>query len=590
MTSAVGGVSGTSRRSLLAGLAAALAGTGGCLSRARAVFGREEAETVALSVKTLPVDEDPFAIGIARRLVAWLDAAGIDASVQPMAAEELFQQTFLNHDFELFVAQFPLGMSDPDALYALLHSTYSVEAGRQNPFGYTNLLMDDLLDRQRAATGTRRADAVTAIQRQFVGGPPFTVVGFPRRIRAARTDRFTGWNAVFDPSPTALLSLHRVDESATTLRATTPDNRPMANLNPLMATYRGVGDVTDLIFDPLARQYRGHLHPWAAADWAWTGEEPPELDVTIREGLTWHDGEPLTAEDVALTYDLLRDTSLGSVSQPVPATRFRGRSSLVEGVEAVDDLTVRIRFGDCSRAVARRALTVPLLPAHVWTERTARASVSGVDVAATATEALVDDAIPPVGSGPLEFESVSQRQRLTLSRFGDHFLHDGTETDLPDPLAEGAPFERFELSFVASDSSAVNLLAEGEADVTAEGVGPDLTGRIEATSDVSAHVTRSDAPYVVGCNTRRSPLANPRFRRLLARLLDRETLAESVFEGYVEPAVSPLAGTDWLPRDLAWSPSETAFLGTDGRVDPGAARAAFRSAGYRYNEQGRLVR
>ena len=586
-----GGDVGVTRRSALAGLVGGLAATSGCLGRIRALVGRDQPTAVSLSIKTLPVDQDPYAIALARQLSAWFGAAGIRASIQPITAEELFRQTFINHEFDVFVGQFPSPFADPDAFYSLLHSTYSVESGVQNPFGYTNLLMDDLLEQQRRQTGSQRTETVTRIQRRLVQVCPFLVLGFPNVIRAARTDRFTGWNGVFDPSLVSLLGLRNTAGSAGRLRATTPDDRPMANLNPLMSSHRGSWNITDLLYDSLAYRYRGTLYPWAATNWEWVGEEPLELEVTLRDTLTWHDGQRLTASDAAFTYRLLQDTSLGSLSERVPTFRFRGRSSLVESVTAVDDATARVRFTDCSRQTARRTLTVPLLPEHIWTERTDKATVSGVDVGVTTTDALVDGNIPPVGSGPLEFQLVSQGQTLVLERFDDHFLETTEETGLPSPLADGLAFDEFELRFVSSDSSSVDLIVNDEADVTALGVGPNLTSTIGRAPDVSLNIDRSEAFYFAGFNTRRPPLTNPRFRNTLARLVDRNELAESVFDGYVDPAVSPLAGTPWLPSDLEWSPSNPVmeFLGTDGTVDSERAREAFRAAGYRYNEQNRLL-
>jgi len=508
-----------------------------------------------------------------------------------VTAEELYQQTLINHEYDVFVGQFPDRFADPDAFHSLLHSTYSVESGLQNPFGYTNLSMDDLLERQRRESGPARRETATRIQRRFVQECPFLVVGFPTVIRAARTDQFTGWQDAFDPTPVSLMTLSRTGESVTTLRATTPDGRPTANLNPLMIAYRGPSDVTDLLYDSLGIRFQGTTAPWAARNWEWTGTDPRELTVTLREGLRFHDGEPLTASDAAFTYRLLNDTALGVPDETAPTFRFRGRSAFVDSATAVDDRTLTIAFGDCSRQVARRALTVPVLPSHIWTDRTDRATLNGVDVGVTTTEALVNQNVPPVGSGPMAFGSVTQGQRLVLERFDDHFTRRDGDLGLPSPLADGLPFESFELRFVAADAAAVDLVADGEADVTALGVGPDLTPTIGRTEALSLTVDRSGAFYFLGFNARNSPLANPRFRNTLAQLVDRQTLSESVFDGYVDPAVSPLDGTAWLTSELAWDPADRVlgFIGSDGVVDAERARDAFRSAGYRYDEQGRLL-
>ena len=518
MASRAGGPGGVTRRSALAGLTAGLAASSGCLGRIRALVGRNRPTTVSLSIKTLPVDQDPYATAIARQVSAWFEAAGIQSGVQPTTAEELYRQALINQAFDVFVGQFPGPFADPDAFYSLLHSTYSVESGTQNPFGYTNLSMDRLLERQRRETGGSRSDTVARIQRRLVQECPFLVLGFPNVIRAARTDQFTGWSGAFDPTPVNLLTLSRTDESATRLHATTPDSRPMANLNPLMAAYRGPSDVTELLYDSLGYRFQGTLYPWAATNWEWTGEDPLELEVTLREGLTWHDGEPLTASDAAFTYRLLRDTSLDALEETVPTFRFRGRSSLVDDATAVDDLTLTIELGDSSRQAARRVLTVPVLPRHVWADRTDKATLSGVDVGVTTTDALVSQNIPPVGSGPLQFTSVTQGQRLLLERFDDHFTRREGEMGVPDTLTGGPAFEELELQFVGSDAAAVDLVAEGEADVTALGVGPDLTPTIGRETDVSLNVDRSGAFYYLGLNTRRAPLTNPRFRSTLGRL------------------------------------------------------------------------
>jgi peptide/nickel transport system substrate-binding protein len=575
-------------------------------------------EQVALRIKTVPADADPYALQIARHLVTWFDAAGIDATVTPMAEEELFRQVLLNQEFDVFVAPTPDRFDVPDALYPLLHSRYAAAPGWQNPFGYTDLEADELLERQRRTDGDVRREAVAELQRTLVRTQPFTVVGFPDDIRAVRTDRYGNWRSGDLQSPLGYLRLNRRSASdeggdgafggeADGLRVATTDKRATENLNPLAVEFRRTSPLVGLLYDSIGYSYDdGSIGPWLAPSWTFSERGGrPVASLRLREGLRWHDGEPLTASDIAFTFAFLADTSLGGESNddgsgtetatetaaagPIPAPRFQGRSSLVDDVIVHGDRAAEIRFVDCNPAVAARAFTVPILPAHVWENRTGAASVGGIEFGA-ATEALVTNNIPPVGSGPLAFVRNTPKESLVFERFDDHFLSRGDVDGVPPELVGTPEFDRLTMRVVGSDVTAVESVASGWADVTGTGVGADTVPRIARTNAIELLVDRSRRFYLVGYNARRPPLTNPRFRHALARLVDKEYLLEEVLEGYGRPAASPLDGTRWLPADLEWDESDpvTPFLGERGELDADRAREMFRSIGYRYDD-GRLI-
>jgi len=584
------------RRQVLASLAPlGAAGTGGCLDRARTVFGWQSSGQIRLQIKTVPTDADPYAPRIARRVAEWFRTAGLDAHVLPVSQTELRRQVLLNQEFDVFVARTPSLFSTPDELYSLLHSAGAARPGWQNPFGYTNLEVDRLLETQRRAAGSERREAVSDLQRVVARTHPFDVAGFADRIRAVRDDRFAGWTDADLTTPLGYLSLER-DRSdgsqsngaseAVALRLVTADRRVTENLNPLSLAFRDYEQVTGLLYDPLSRVVDGEFEPWLAAEWTFDEDsERPRASVELRSDLGWHDGESLTAADVAFTYAFLTDTTLGTGDEAVPAPRFQGRVGLVEDVQAIDDRTALFSFTECSRDVARRAFTVPILPTHEWEETTAPADIGGIDVGSGVTEALVTDGIPPVGSGPLSFVENTPSESVTLERYDDHFLHRDSES------AYGADFDRFELRAVGSDTAAVEVVSEGSADATASSLGAGLVPRIGRAADLTLDVEPQAALYVVGYNTRREPLSNPRFRDVLGRLVDKQSLVGAVFEEYATAGVSPLTGTEWLPADLRWNGADpvTPFLGNGGDVDRARARDAFREAGYQY-EDGRLVR
>ncbi|MFC7228798.1 ABC transporter substrate-binding protein [Salinirubellus salinus] len=603
------------RRAALAGIAGgATVLSGGCLQRLRSVAGWRSPEQVRLRIETLPADADPYALELARTVAEWFRTAGLDAQVLPMSEQELSRQTLLRGAFDLFVTRLPAWVRDPDGLYPLLHSQYADAPGWQNPFGYADLEVDDLLEAQRRVAGGRRYDTLDQLQRRLARSQPFTVLGFADDVRAADRHR-ADWGAADLDTAQGYLSLPIADVAPsvggaegvgrrgdgrrgddgepTTLRLASTDHRATTNLNPLSVEFRRNGVLTGLLYDSLGREADGRLQPWLAERWEFPRTDPAVAEVHLREDAEWHDGVALTAEDVAFTYDLLADTSLGGTvpdgtetttqaSAPVPAPRFRGRSGLVETVTALDSATVEFRFGGVHPTVAVRAFTVPVLPAHVWRERTGPATFGGIDVGPV-TDALVTNNIPPVGSGPLRFVRNTPRESLVLERFDGHFSVGALDLG-------GPAFDRLVVLIAGSDVSCVERVASGDADVTATPVGAETVPRIGRRAGLELLVERSATPYVLGYNVRRPHLNNPRFRNTLAGLVDGTHLVETVFDGYGHPAVGPLWDTRWYPAALEWDDGNpvTPFLGRRGDLDEERVREAFREAGYRYDD-GRLV-
>jgi peptide/nickel transport system substrate-binding protein len=308
---------------------------------------------------------------------------------------------------------------------------------------------------------------------------------------------------------------------------------------------------------------------------------------------------------VAFTYEFLRDTSLGSLETPVPTPRFRGRSALVEDARPLDDATVRLAVPDVNARVAARALQVPVLPEHVWAERTRPATIAGFDLDVETTRALVTNNPDPVGSGPLRFADATAGESVVFERNPDHFLRreaaDGdASTAGADPLAgippayRGKPaFDRLRVDVSPSDIAAVEAVAEGIADATASNLGPASVPRIGRADAARLVSGRSAAFYHVGYNARRSPLSNPRFRAVIARLIDKAAVVDEAFDGYARAATSPLAASpDAVPSSLAWDGGTDPvhpFFDDGGSLDVAAAKAALRDIGYRFDDEGRLL-
>jgi len=614
------------RAFLSSGVATALGS--GCIQQSQSLFGRSSPTRVSLTIKTTPADADARATAIARTLSTRLTTVGIDASIALRSTEELYRDVLLNQSFDLYVGTFP-HTEDPDFLRPLLHSRFGGEPGWQNPFGYTNLELDDRLAAQRTESGPDRVETLRQIERAVVRDQPFTVVAFPDAIRTThsgrlqtpRSTRFhtarrylaaepmvdTDTDAAADvdtntgTAPTTTTPTDRNDgdgDSATDtsrrLRVTLSDSRPTKNLNPLAAEFRSGSTITTLLYDSVGRWIDGRVRPWLASDWTWS-ESPtsgtPRATVSLRDDLTWHDGTALTAADVAFTYRFLRDTSLGRADSPVPAPTYRGETSLVESVTAPATDRVELQFGPVSRAVATRAFTVPILPEHVWRALTTQATLAGVDTGSAVTRALVWNNVPPVGSGPLQFERANRKESLLLRRFDDHFLHRADETAAVGPYANGFSFDRLEFVVVPSAAAAVELVADGVAGFTGSPLTQAAVPRIGRHDGLELRVSQPFEFYHVGYNARTPPTSNTRFRRAVAHLVDKASIVDETFRGYADPAASPLARRAVQSRELQWEGDDpsTPFPGENGTLDVERARDLFRDAGYRYSDDGHLV-
>lgn len=566
---------GATRRELLACAGGAAALSAGCVSRTRALVNRDSAEQVALSVKTLPADADLLATTIARRLVEHLEAVGVAPKLVPMEESELLRDVLVNGNFDVYVTRLPRP-KDPDRLRPLFHSQYAEEPGWQNPFGFADLRVDGLLETQRDAESRR--STVGDLQEALAQAQPLTPLVAADEVRAVRADRFERASAGFEDPQDYLTAHIESGDGPGTLRVTRTDARATRNLNPLSVEFRNRGTITGLLYDSLGRRADGAVRPWLAADWRWEREGSPTATVELREGLTWHDGTSIDAEDVAFTYRFLEDTSLSESERAVPAPRFRGRTALVEETEMVDDTTIRLSFGSVAREVASRTLTVPVLPGHVWRERTGAANLTGLSLYDGTTEALVWPNPDPVGSGPLRVENRVPGERLVLERVDDHFA--------------AVPYEKLVVDVVPSALGSLDLLSAGDADVTGSALPPSAVA--EAAREDALRVTARPARmlYHLGFNTTRPRTSNTRFRRAVAGLLDESYLVRSVFRGYATPATTPLAGSDWVPSSLAWDGAdpEVPFFGRDGDLDVDAARNAFRDIGFEYDDGSLMAR
>ncbi|MXV64019.1 ABC transporter substrate-binding protein [Natronorubrum sp. JWXQ-INN-674] len=602
-----GPVDGVDRRSVLAAGAAGLSlSLSGCIDTVRSVVNDDGDDQLSLSIVTVPADGDRENVRIARHLESNLEAVGVDVTLTMRSRSEFLEKVLIDHDFDLYVGRHPADY-DPDFLYEALHSTYADEAGWQNPFRYSNpTFFDPLLEEQRRAEGEERRARIDSVLDGLAEEKPFEPICRPGEYRVARTDRFDGWDDGHLATRRGYLGLDPLDEEIDRLDALVTDARPSQNVNPLSATARERGPIVDLLYDSLGTVHSSddgehEIAEWLAESWEWetpSDDEPGEktiATVTLREDCTFHDGEPVTAADVAFTYRFIADTALGQADSPSPAPRYRGLTSLIDehGIEIDDESDYRLRIPvEADRAVAERAFTVPILPRHIWREELRDRIDTAGDVTAPQGQwgLVTTSSVDPIGSGPYQFESQSDRDYLALERFDDHFTR---REDLDGDHLLAPMVEELRFNVDPGSSSSIARVESGAADVTSSMLETHAINEISDEPEIQRLEDPSWTFYHLGFNTRVPPCSNPHFRRAVSQLIDKKWVVEEIFYDHAEPIATPVAD-EWVPDELAWDDDTsedpvTPFVGTDGSLNVEAARAAFDAAGYASDSDGRLL-
>lgn len=584
-----------SRRAVLGAITTGVCSSTGCVKRARSLINRGSPEQVFLEIKSVPADSDPSSVQISRYLAEKLEAVGANVEVTLLETNELYQEILINQEFDLAVVSHP-GGRDPDFLRPLLHSRFSEEPGWQNPWGLTDLTIDELLDDQIDQQGDQRRSTIHELVREISRKQPFTPIVFNNFIRSYREEKFSGWhtaslNSIFLYLSLTPTSIEPTEQNQNALSVVLTDDRVTNNFNPLSVEYRDLGTFTDLVYDSLLRFNDHEPVPWIAESLEWdTTPTGLTSTITIRDGIEWHDGERLTPDDIAFTYDFLGDTTLDQHEIAVPAPQYRGEVSLVETVETTDESTVTISFGSQNRQVCEQPLTVPILPAHEWTDKSALANIAGIELLQGTTEALVWDNMSPVGSGIFRVTGSQTDQWLEMTRFDNHFLTD--EPANIDAQFHGGPsFERLRMEVAPSYEAALELLRTGEGDVIGDELNYELVPQIGEADTLQLKVDRSPSFYAIGFNTASGPLSNPHFRRAVAQLLDKQFIADVIFGGFADPTADPIRDETWSPSEFEWNGTDPAvpFAGEHGDLNVEAAKSNFADAGYQYGGEGKLL-
>lgn len=276
---------------------------------------------------------------------------------------------------------------------------------------------------------------------------------------------------------------------------------------------------TQFIYDTLTSVDPETLLPQPNLATEWTvSEDGATYTFTLKPDVTFHDGTPLTSEDVKFTFELLLNPETASPYNPI----FAGR---ILSVEAPDPATAVFTLNGpiASFLVDLNAYSLAILPKHL---------VEGIAPAELVSSDFAQNA--PVGSGPFKFSSYTPGEALTLVANPDYH--------------GGAPkVEQYVLKFLADTTAAYQQLKTGEVDVTQ--ISADFYEDATAQANFTAVTFDTLEQYIFGFNVdpeKGSPvLQDLAVRQAIAYAIDRQTIIDRVFSGLGTIAIGTQPPISW---------------------------------------------
>ena len=549
------GIGGTIGSGLLASLA-------GCLGDGSAEASGEPVRELEFVSYTRDHEQIHTALSeIADRME---DELGFDIDFQPMNRDRMITRTFTERSHDLSSLGYtgrPHRLDPHMLLYRNNHSSQTASGG-YNWSNYVDEETDELLERQaRIMDPEERVDAVKEAQAYLMDQPAGEMpIVHGNLINVLNRERFDNWVNVAGLGYKNYWTWTQVTPKTdrTQLVSAYTVSPASGGVNPLSAGEANL-IIHRLTHDKLIRldedaQPTGSL----ATNWD-VSDDGTTVTFHLREELPeFHDGEQLTAEDVAFSYNWIKEHQIPFYEDAVDP---------VENAEAIDDHTVVIELEEEFAPIWVLAFSrVFILPKHIWENVPEEVGADMPWETQTVDEDLFDNGI--IGSGPFQFTHIRRGEEIGVEANPDHW-------DAPE-------IDEMVIRIVPEASAQTRMLETGEVDFLIEAsANPDVLEDLATENDHLSFEAIDSVGYdELAMNTRRPPLDDPDVRGAISSIIPKDQIAEEMFRGYARPAHSPTAPVleFWFNEDVKrW---------TEYSADE--AREMLEDAGYGFDDDGIL--
>lgn len=275
----------------------------------------------------------------------------------------------------------------------------------------------------------------------------------------------------------------------------------------------------------------GSLTPMLATDWE-SSADGTEWTFQIRQGVQFHDGEPLNAEAVKANLDRFVDPDVGAA--------YAFLLGSVQEIEAVSEYELRLHLAE------------PFAPILSHLSHSFIGIISPASFADLSPDETTDAA---VGTGPYELVEWSRGDSITMVRNEDYW---GPAPEIPNLV----------FRFIPEDSARMVALETGEADAVMR-VPPQDADRLDADPEIDVVYETSVRTIYIGFNSQSEPFDDPRVRKAFNYAVDKDAIVDAILDGNAFVADAPIVPAVFGHTSVG--PYE---------YDPDRARELLEEAGY----------
>jgi peptide/nickel transport system substrate-binding protein len=301
------------------------------------------------------------------------------------------------------------------------------------------------------------------------------------------------------------------------------------HLDPTAGAAAAIREVTYAnVFEGLTRfAPDGSILPGLASSWE-IAPDGLSWVFNLRPDVTFHDGTPFTAEDVAFSFE----RAMAEDSTNAQKQLFEG----INAVNVIDDVTVEIGLDTPKGSLLFNLAwgdAIIVSPASVENNRT-----------------------NPVGTGPFRFSQWVQGDRVELVAYEDYW-------------GEKPKLEKVTFKFISDPTAAFAAMMAGDIDAFPVFPAPENLAQFEADPRFQVVVGTTEGETILAINNARAPFDDIRVRQAIAHAIDRQAIIDGAMFGYGTPIGSHFA------------PHHPAYVDLTGmsEYDPEKSRALLAEAG-----------